>query len=148
MRSLCTLTLILVLLPACASVDVVRLQPDLLQTPKGTEPLAGIQVECVGFYLFTIGIPECDMDRAVNDLLFKEARKLGAERLINLKFEGTPGGGIWWLTKLLGLRFASASAVALMVEAGEEKESGPAPPPMPIPPPPPPSPSPKTSPGL
>ncbi len=131
--------LVLICLASCASVDVVRLQPDLLQVPRGTEPLAGIQVQCVGFYLFTMGIPECDMDRAVNELLFKEARKLGAERLVDLKFEGTPGDGIWWLTKLLGFRTASASAIAVMVESGgEDEDAGPAPPPMPIPPPPPP----------
>ena len=133
------LPLLLLLITSCATVDVVRLQPDLLQVPEGTEPLAGIKAECVGFYLFTLGIPDCDMDKVVNELLFAEARKLGAERLLNLRFEGTPEGGIWWLTKLLWFRTASASAIAVMVEDGEAETTGPAPPPMPIPPPPPPS---------
>lgn len=132
-----SMLLSVLLLASCASVDVVRIQPGMLQVPEGTEPLAGIRVQCVGFYLFTMGIPECDMDRAVNELLFKEARKLGAERLVELKFDGTPGDGVWWLTKLLGFRTASASAIALMPVAGGEEDEGPAPPPMPIPPPPP-----------
>ena len=100
----------------CASVDVVRLQPDLLHTPRGTEPLAGIQTTCLGFYLFTVGIPEADLDKAVNELLFKEAKKLGADRVINLRFEGTPGHGIWWLTKLFGFRSAQASGIAVVAE--------------------------------
>jgi len=134
MRRLLPLVL---LLCSCATIDVVRLQPDLLEVPEGTEPLAAIRAQCVGFYLFTLGIPDCDMDKVVNELLFAEARKLGAERLLDLRFDGTPEGGVWWLTKLLWFRTASASAIAVMVEdGGGEKDTGPAPPPMPIPPPP------------
>ena len=134
MRRLLPLAL---LLCSCATVDVVRLQPGLLQVPEGTEPLAGIRARCVGFYLFTLGIPDCDMDKVVNELLFAEARKLGAERLLDLRFDGTPEGGIWWLTKLFWFRSSTASAIAVMLEdGGETKDEGPAPPPMPIPPPP------------
>lgn len=121
---------------ACSSVDVVRLQPDLIQVPKGMEPVAGIQATCLGFYLFTLGLPDADLEKAVNELLMKEARKLGAERVMDLRFEGTPGGGIWWLSKLLGFRSASASGVAIRAEPGAgEKEEAP-PPPLTLPPPP------------
>ena len=113
------------LLCGCASVDVVRLQPDLLQTPEGTEPLAGIQTTCLGFYLFTVGIPEADLDKAVNELLFKEAKKLGADRIIDLRFSATPGGGIWWLTKLLGFRSATASGIAVVAQPGEATDRAP-----------------------
>jgi hypothetical protein len=120
---------------SCSSVDVVRLQPDLLEAPEGMEPLAGIQATCMGFYLFTLGIPYADMDKAVNDLLFKEAKKLGAERVVGLRFEGTPSGGIWFLTKLLGFRFATAYGIALVKEPGAgAKENGPGPPPLTLPP--------------
>ncbi len=114
-----------VALIGCASVDVVRLQPDLLHTPRGTEPLAGIQTTCLGFYLFTVGIPEADLDKAVNELLLKEAKKLGADRVVNLHFRGTPGGGIWWLTKLFGFRSAQASGIAVIAEPANEAGMGP-----------------------
>lgn len=130
--------LLLCLTPACASVDVVRLQPSLLQTPKGTEPLAGIQATCLGFYLLTLGIPEADLDKAINELLLKEAKKLGADRVINLRFEGTPAHGIWWLTKLLGFRYARASGIAVVAESGgDEKSPQGSPPALRLPPPPP-----------
>ena len=114
----------LVIACGCASVDVVRLQPDLLHTPRGTEPLAGIQTTCLGFYLFTVGIPEADLDKAVNELLLKEAKKLGADRVINLRFEGTPGNGIWWLTKLFWFRSARASGVAVVAEPASDDGTG------------------------
>ena len=119
-----TLLLPVMIVCGCASVDVVRLQPDLLHTPKGTEPLAGIQTTCLGFYLFTVGIPEADLDKAVNELLFKEAKKLGADRIINLQFEGTPGSGIWWLTKLFGFRSARASGIAVVAEPAADPGEG------------------------
>ena len=119
-----SLLLPLMALCGCASVDVVRLQPDLLHTPRGTEPLAGIQTTCLGFYLFTVGIPEADLDKAVNELLLKEAKKLGADRVVNLHFSGTPGSGIWWLTKLFGFRSARASGIAVMAEPAGDADDG------------------------
>jgi hypothetical protein len=119
---------------SCSSVDVVRLQPDQLDVGKGMEPVAGIQATCLGFYLFTLGLPEADLDKAVNELLMKEARKIGAERVIDLHFDQTPGGGIWWLTKLLGFRSATAWGVAIRSEPGGNGGSMP-PPPLPPPPP-------------
>ena len=41
---------------SCSSVDVVRLQPDLIEVPEGMEPVAGIQATCIGFYLFTLPV--------------------------------------------------------------------------------------------
>lgn len=120
------------MLGGCASVDVVRIQPDLLKTPEGTEPLAGIQAHCTGFYLFTIGIPDATLDKAINELLLREARKLGADRVIDLRFEATPSHGIWWLTKLLWWRSASASAIAVVKEHGGDAKGHP--PPLELPP--------------
>jgi hypothetical protein len=37
------------LLGSCSSVDVVRLQPDLVEVPKGMEPVAGIQATCLSY---------------------------------------------------------------------------------------------------
>ena len=118
----------------CSSVDVVRLQPDQLHTPRGTEPIAGIQTTCLGFYLFTLGLPEADLEKAINELLMKEAKKIGADRVMDLRFDATPGGGIWWLSKLLWFRMASAWGVAIKAEPAGEGENGA--PPIPLPPPP------------
>lgn len=118
---------------SCSSVDVVRLQPDLIEVPEGMEPVAGIQATCLGFYLFTLGIPEADLEQAVNELLMEQARKIGAERVMNLRFDATPGGGIWWLTKLLGFRSASASGVAIKREPGAGKVEQAPPPPLTLP---------------
>ena len=107
-------------LGGCSSVEIVRLQPDLLQTPKGTEPLAAIQVTTMGFFLMTLGLPEADLDRAVNELLLKEAKKLGADRVINLRFDVTPSHGIWYLTKLLWFRVATAWGIAVVSKAVAE----------------------------
>jgi len=135
----CALLLALAIsLVGCASVTVVRLQPDLIKTPPGTEPLAGIQTTCTGFYIATLGIPEADLDCAINDLLHKAARELGASALIGLRFEVTPDNGIWWLTKLLGVRTARASAIAVVNLDTEKDDAGTPPPLMPprLPPPP------------
>jgi len=123
-------------LAACSSVDVVRLQPDQLLVPKGLEPVAGIQATCLGFYFATLGLPDADLEKAVNELLMKEAKKVGADRVIELRFDGTPSGGIWWLTKLLFFRSASASGIAVRAEPGAEAEGEPTAP-LPLPPPPP-----------
>jgi hypothetical protein len=125
-----------VLAAGCSSVDVVRLQPDQLHLPKGMEPIAGIQTTCLGFYLFTLGLPEADLEKAVNELLMKEAKKIGADKVMDLRFDATPSHGLWWLTKLLGFRMASAWGIAIRAEPGAE-EPGPPPPPPPLPLPPP-----------
>ncbi len=118
----------------CSSVDVVRLQPDQLQVPKGMEPLAAIQTTTLGFYFFTLGLPEADLEKAVNELLMKEAKKLGADRVMDLHIDATPGGGIWWLSKLLWFRMASASGVAIRAEPGASGDDSAPPAPLPLPP--------------
>ncbi len=132
LRPLLVALLVGLAFPGCSSVDVVRLQPDQLHTPKGTEPIAGIQTTCLGFYLFTLGLPEADLEKAINELLMKEAKKIGADRVMDLRFDATPGGGIWWLSKLLWFRMASAWGVAIKAETDSEGAVQP----IPLPPPP------------
>lgn len=105
---------------SCSSVEIVRLQPDILHTPKGTEPLAALQATSMGFYFFTLGIPEADLDKSINELLIKEAKKIGADKLTALRFDVTPSHGIWFLTKLLWFRVATAWAVAVVAEPADE----------------------------
>lgn len=112
------LVLALLLGTGCSSLEVVRLPPDVVHVPKGYEPVAGLQATCMGFYLFTFGIPETDLEKAVNELLVAEAKKLGADKIVGLRFDATPGSGIWWLTKLLWFRFASASGIAVKADGG------------------------------
>ncbi|MCA9672224.1 MAG: hypothetical protein KC503_41805 [Myxococcales bacterium] len=100
----------------CSSIEVVRLQPDILHTPRGTEPLAGLQATCMGFYFFTLPIPEAHLDKVINDMLIKEAKKIGADKLVGLRFDVTPSHGIWFLTKLLWWRVATAWAIAVVAE--------------------------------
>ena len=100
----------------CSSIEVVRLQPGMLRVPLKTEPLAALQVSCVGFYAFTLGIPSCDLEKVINELLLKKAGELGAYKLLRLRFRQTPEGGIWWLTKLLWFRTARAWAIAVVRE--------------------------------
>ena len=112
---------------------MVRLQPDQLQVIKGMEPLAGIQTRCVGFYFLTLGMPEATLEKAVNELLMKEAKKMGAVRVTHLRFDATPEHGFWWLSKLFGFRFAYAWGIALIKspETPTSKEEPPAPLPLP-----------------
>ncbi len=129
MRASSTAALLALVLAGCSSVDVVRLQPDQLHLPKGMEPIAGIQTTCIGFYLFTLGIPEADLDKAVNELLMKEAKRIGAEKVIDLRFDATPSHGLWWLTKILGFRMASAWGIAIRPEPAVDDPGAPPPPP-------------------
>ncbi|PID38224.1 MAG: hypothetical protein CSB49_06680 [Proteobacteria bacterium] len=101
---------------ACSSLEVVRLEPGLIKTPPKTEPLAAIQVSCVGFYLFTLGIPTCDLEKVVNEILIAKAREIGASKLLSLRFRQTPESGVWWLTKLLWFRTARVSAIAVVAQ--------------------------------
>jgi hypothetical protein len=113
--ALAALTLLVVVSSSgCSSIEVVRLKPGLLKTPPKTEPLAGIQVSCVGFYVFTLGAPTCDMEKVVNEILMPKAREIGATKLVQLRFRQTPEDGVWWLTKLLWFRTARASAIAVV----------------------------------
>lgn len=103
-------------LGACTSVELVRLRtgPPRVGDTRAQDVLVGVQTSCLGFYVGTIGIPTCDLDRVLNELLHGAAKQIGAERLLELRLEGTPDSGIWWLTKLLWFRSARASALAVV----------------------------------
>ena len=121
-RAVAAIAAVLVFAVGCSSVEIVRLQPDILHTPRGTEPLAALQATCMGFYFFTLGLPEADLDKAVNELLIAEAKKIGADKLINLRFDVTPSHGFWFITKLLWFRVATAWAVAVIADSEDEEQ--------------------------
>ena len=57
-----------------------------------------------------------DLDRVVNRMLLATAKALGADKVVNIRVDITPDGGIWSLRKLFWYRSAEASGVAVIVE--------------------------------
>jgi hypothetical protein len=112
---------------ACSSVSTVRVQPDNLYVGPGMKPVAVIHAQVTSGYVLFIPIPgHVDLDRVVNRMLLATAKTLGADKVVNVRIDITPDGGIWTLRKLLGWRSAEASGVAVMIE---EPAPAPAPPP-------------------
>jgi hypothetical protein len=64
-----------------------------------------------------LAIPgKVNLDYVVNRMLLHAAKQLGADKVVDIKVDITPGDGIWTLRKLLGWRSAEASGVAVVVE--------------------------------
>ncbi len=117
---------------ACSSISTVRVQPETIHAGPGLRPIAVIHAQVTSAYLLFIPIPgHVDLDRVVNRMLLATARALGADKVVDIKVDITPDGGIWTLRKLIGWRSAEASGVAVVVE-----DPGAAPPVAPPPGPP------------
>src|SRR5215510_5526890 len=102
---------------ACSSITTVRVQPETVFAGPKLRPIAVIHAQVTSAYLLWIPIPgHVDLDYVVNRMLLATAKTLGADRVVDIKVEITPDGGIWTLLKLLGYRSATASGVAVMVE--------------------------------
>jgi hypothetical protein len=102
---------------ACSSVSTVRVQPDNLYVGPGMRPIAVIHAQVTSAYLLFIPIPgHVDLDRVVNRMLLATAKTLGADKVVNVKVDITPDGGIWTLRKLFLWRSAEASGVAVVVD--------------------------------
>jgi hypothetical protein len=101
---------------SCSSVDVLRVQtgPPVVGGLAQDDIVVAIRARCLGFYVGTIGIPSCDLDTVMNGLLRETGKALGADRLLEVRFEATPDSGVWWLTKLLWFRQARVSALAVI----------------------------------
>ena len=101
----------------CSSVSTVRVQPDNLYVGAGLRPIAVVHAQATSAYLLFIPIPgHVDLDRVVNRMLLATAKTLGADKVVNVRVDITPDGGIWTLRKLLGWRSAEASGVAVVIE--------------------------------
>ena len=101
----------------CSSVSTVRVQPDNLYVGPGLRPIAVIHAQVTSGYFLFIPIPgHVDLDRVVNRMLLPTAKALGADKVVNVRVEMTPDGGIWTLRKLFLWRSAEASGVAVVVE--------------------------------
>jgi hypothetical protein len=102
---------------ACSSVSTVRVQPDNLYVGPGLRPIAVIHAQVTSAYLLFIPIPgHVDLDHVVNRMLLATAKTLGADKVVNIKVDITPDGGIWTLRKLFLWRSAEASGVAVVIE--------------------------------
>jgi hypothetical protein len=101
----------------CSSVSTVRVQPDNLYVGPGMKPIAVIHAQVTSAYFLFIPIPgHVDLDRVVNRMLLATAKTLGADKVVNVRVDITPDGGIWTLRKLFLWRTAEASGVAVVIE--------------------------------
>src|SRR5262245_52279498 len=111
----------------CSSISTVRVQPENLHVGPGLRPIAVIHAQVTSAYLLFVPIPgHVDLDRVVNRMLLATAKTLGADKVVNIKVDITPDGGVWTLRKLFLWRSAEASGVAVVVE---EPPAAPNPPP-------------------
>jgi len=102
---------------ACSSVSTVRVQPESVYVGPHLRPIAVVHAQVTSGYLFFIAIPgHVDLDHVVNRMLVAAAKALGADKVVDIRVEITPGDGIWTLRRLLGWRTAEASGVAVVVE--------------------------------
>src|SRR5262245_49260147 len=109
----------------CSSISTVRVQPDNLYVGPGLRPIAVIHAQVTSAYVLFIPIPgHVDLDRVVNRMLLATAKTLGADKVVNIKVDVTPDGGIWTLRKLFLWRSAEASGIAVVIE--EPKAAPPA----------------------
>lgn len=103
--------------PGCSSISTVRVQPDNVHVGPSLRPIAVIHARVTSAYLLFIPIPgDVSLDRVVNRMLLATAKKLGADKVVDIKVDITPDGGIWTLRKLFLWRSAEASGVAVVVE--------------------------------
>lgn len=117
MRALAALALL-----ACTSVEYVRIPPGSMKI-AGAEPIAAIQVSREGFYIFGIPIVECELDLVLNELLLDAARRVGADRVVDVHFDATPSTGVWWFfTHFLPIP-PSARAWGIAVKEGAPANS-------------------------
>lgn len=99
----------------CSHLSSVRVQPDAVDVGPNKRPIAAIQANALSVYVLFIPLPGVDLDRVVNQMLIVAAKNMGADKVAHLQFSITPDGGIWALKKLLGIRSARASGIAVQI---------------------------------
>jgi hypothetical protein len=102
---------------ACSSISTVRVQPENVHVAQGLRPIAIVHASVTSAYFLFLAIPgHVSLDYVVNRMLIHAAKQLGADKVVDIKVDITPGDGIWTLRKLVGWRSAQASGVAVVVE--------------------------------
>src|SRR5690606_42366 len=112
---------------ACSSISTARVQPENVHVGPGLRPIAVVHAQVTSAYFLFFAIPgKVSLDYVVNRMLLHAAKQLGADKVVDIKVDITPGDGIWTLRKLIGWRSAEASGIAVVVE--DESSVAPAPP--------------------
>ena len=116
---------------ACSSITTVRVQPENVFVGSHLRPIAVIHAQVTSAYLLWIPIPgHVDLDYVVNRMLLHAAKQLGADKVVDIKVDITPGDGIWTFRKILGWRSAQASGIAVVVEDEAVTPAAPTTPPV------------------
>lgn len=102
---------------SCSHLTSVRVQPDAVDVGPNKRPIAAIQANAISAYILFIPLPGVDLDKVINQMLIVAAKTMGADKVAQLQFDITPDGGVWALRKLLGLRSAKASGIAVQITA-------------------------------
>lgn len=114
---LCVLSALAVCAIACSSITTTRVQPESVHVGPNLRPIAVVHAQVTSAYFLFLAIPgHVNLDYVVNRMLIHAAKELGADKVVDIKVDITPGDGIWTLRKLFGWRSASASGVAVVVE--------------------------------
>jgi hypothetical protein len=114
---------------ACSSISTVRVQPDSVHVARGLRPIAVVHAQVTSAYFLFLAIPgKVNLDYVVNRMLVHAAKQLGADKVVDIKVDITPGDGIWTLRKLIGWRTAEASGLAVVVEDDAGAGHAPTPP--------------------
>src|ERR1041384_3178672 len=87
----------------CSSVSPVRVQPASVYVGQGLRPIGVVHAQVTSAYFLFIPIPGgVDLDRVVNRMLIAAAKAMGADKVVNVRVDVTPDGGIWTLRRVLG----------------------------------------------
>jgi hypothetical protein len=104
-------------LAACSSITTTRVQPESVAVGPHLRPIAVIHAQVTSAYFMFIAIPgHVNLDYVVNRMLIHAAKEIGADKVVDIKVDITPGDGIWTFRKILGWRSAEASGIAVVVE--------------------------------
>lgn len=133
---------LLALLTACSSIEVVRLQPETVDVGPGQRPIAGLQATATSFYFLFLPIPGgINLDRLVNRMLIVAAKTMGADKVTGVHFHLECPDAC--LSKLFGTVQGDATGIAVQVtttpgdpqadEGPEPRPASPAPSPAPSP---------------
>ena len=102
---------------ACSSITTTRVQPESISVGPHLRPIAVVHAQVTSAYVLFFAIPgHVSLDYVVNRMLIHAAKELGADKVVDIKVDITPGDGVWTFRKILGWRSAEASGVAVVVE--------------------------------
>jgi len=102
---------------ACSSITTTRVQPESVSVGPHLRPIAVVHAQVTSAYFLFLAIPgHVSLDYVVNRMLIHAAKEMGADKVVDIKVDITPGDGVWVFRKILGWRSAEASGVAVVVE--------------------------------